>query len=158
MLLCIHLQRLPHPPWRCAVLPISCYPFLHADDELLQQYGMSVTLAVCEAYEVQRIKEELALLPREMDAHLQYWQAVVDKQDRLIAVLLTPPPATAGDVEAAVQQLHAVGFKVSMFVLSCNACKCATSWDRTCGQRSCMVSVNSDHNLLVWVGQHVSVD
>jgi len=99
-----------HPP----SVHMPCL-FIPADDELLQQYGMSVTLAVCEAYnEVQRIKEELALLPREMEAHLQYWQAVVDKQDRLIAMLLTPPPATAGDVEAAVQQLHSIGFKVSM--------------------------------------------
>lgn len=94
-----------------------------ADDELLQRYGMSVTLAVCEAYnEVERIKEELALLPREMEAHLQYWQAVVDKQERLIAVLLTPPPAAAGDVEAVVQQLHSIGFKVSMLLLSLHCC------------------------------------
>lgn len=73
-------------------------------------YGMEVTLKVCDAYnEVQRIKEELQLLPREMQAHLQYWTAVIDKQDALIAVLSPAPAATPTDL---AQRLQAGGMQV----------------------------------------------
>lgn len=83
-------------------------------------YGMEVTLKVCDAYnEVQRIKEELLLLPREMQAHLQYWETVIDKQDRLIAILLSPT-AAATDLP---QQLQAGGMQVQ--ICCCYACTMA---------------------------------
>jgi hypothetical protein len=82
--------------------------------EVVSVYGMEVTLKVCAAYnEVERIKEELQLLPREMQAHLQYWSAIIDKQQRLINILL-PPASTAESTADMVQQLHAGGMKVGM--------------------------------------------
>ena len=80
--------------------------------EVVSVYGMEVTLKVCDAYnEVARIKEELVLLPREMQAHLQYWSAVIDKQERLINILL-PSAAAAMSTADVVQQLHAGGMQV----------------------------------------------
>lgn len=79
---------------------------------------MQHALKVCDAYnEVQRIKEELLLLPREMSAHLQYWEAVLDKQERLVA-LLSAPASTAEAQQELAQQLHAAGLKVCVFVWS----------------------------------------
>lgn len=75
-------------------------------------YGMKMTLELCDAYnEVQRLKEELVLLPREMQAHLQYWEAVLDKQERLIALLMTPAVTPDATTELA-QQLQASGMQV----------------------------------------------
>lgn len=75
-------------------------------------YGMELSLQVCDAYnEVQRIKEELLLLPREMQAHLQYWLAVIDKQDNLINILV-PPAAAAASATGVAQQLQAGGMQV----------------------------------------------
>lgn len=101
-------------------------------------YGMEVTLKVCEAYnEVQRIKEELQLLPREMEAHLQYWAAVIDKQDALIAILLSPAAAAATTATDLAQRLQAGGMQVR--IPCCCACPSAADSSArylccTCGQ------------------------
>jgi hypothetical protein len=82
---------------------------------------MEVTLKVCSAYnEVQRIKEELWLLPREMQAHLQHWESVLDLQAKLIDLLL-PAAADAGTSAATAasttdlaQRLQAGGMQVGI--------------------------------------------
>ena len=80
-------------------------------------YGMELSLQVCDAYnEVERIKEELRLLPREMQAHLQYWLAVIDKQDNLINIL-EPPAAAAVSTTGVAQQLQAGGMQVRLLLL-----------------------------------------
>jgi hypothetical protein len=84
-----------------------------AVEEVVSVYGVEVTLKVCDAYEVQRIKEELQLLPCEMQAHLQYWAAVIDKQDALIAVLLSAAAAATTPTDLA-QRLQAGGIQVQI--------------------------------------------
>lgn len=80
--------------------------------EAVQVYGMQHALKVCDAYnEVQRLKEELQLLPQEMLAHLQYWESVLDKQERLVALLSTRVSSAEAQQQLA-QQLHAAGLKV----------------------------------------------
>ncbi len=67
----------------------------------LRLYGVSLALQVCEADNtVCRINEELALLVKEMHAHIKYWQALIDKQQRFISVL-----ESALDPHSDVQQL-----------------------------------------------------
>ena len=98
-----------------ALLTLCIAAAAAAVGEVVSVYGMEVTLKVCAAYnEVERIKEELQLLPREMQAHLQYWSAIIDKQQRLINILL-PPAAAAETTADMVQQLHAGGMQVGMF-------------------------------------------
>lgn len=73
---------------------------------------MQHALKVCDAYnEVQRIREELDLLPQEMLAHLRYWESVLDKQERLVALLSTPVSSAEAQQRLA-QELHAAGMKV----------------------------------------------
>lgn len=110
---------------------------------------MQHALKVCDAYnEVQRIKEELQLLPREMLAHLQYWESVIDKQERLVALLSTPASTAEAQQELA-QQLHAAGLKVGLKV----CCRCVGS--ASAGQPQKMVCGVSRSVWLALLGQVV---
>lgn len=84
-------------PWLLTYV-IAALP--HAVGQVVSVYGMEVTLKVCNAFnEVQRINEELQLLPKEMQAHLQHWESVLDKQTHLIS-LLSPAAASTGAAAA----------------------------------------------------------
>jgi len=59
-------------------------------------------MAVCEAdNEVSRIKEELALLPQEMQAHLQHYRGLATRMAQLEARLAPACESTAEDLRAA---------------------------------------------------------
>jgi hypothetical protein len=63
-------------------------------------------MAVCEAYnEVSRMKEELGLLPKEMQAHMQFYRDLEAKLKQLQAVL-------AADSTPTLEALQAAGFSV----------------------------------------------
>jgi hypothetical protein len=63
-----------------------------ADHGRLRVYGVASALELCEAdNEVLRIKEELQLLPREMRVHMQYYQELISRQQRLISTLQAAP-------------------------------------------------------------------
>jgi hypothetical protein len=52
-------------------------------------YGVARSLELCEAdNEVLRLREELPLLRREMQAHLKYWRQCIDRQHQVERVLL----------------------------------------------------------------------
>lgn len=102
---------------------------------------MQHALKVCDAYnEVQRIKEELQLLPQEMLAHLRYWEWVLDKQDRLIALLSTPVSSAEAQQRLA-QELHAAGMKVCRWLDS--AASASTLW-LVVHQTCCAVTIKSN--------------
>lgn len=68
-------------------------------------------MALCEAdNEVQRIREELELLPREMQAHLRYLQQLLAKQGAIEAALLAAQQAPAGQLDVAASNLVAAGY------------------------------------------------
>jgi hypothetical protein len=63
-------------------------------------------MAVCEAdNEVSRIKEELQLLPKEMQAHVQFYRDLKSKLTQLQTVL-------AADSTPTLEGLHAAGFSM----------------------------------------------
>jgi hypothetical protein len=77
----------------------------------LRLYGVARSIALCEAdNEVQRIKEELQLLPREMQAHLQYMQQLLTKQRNIEAALLAAQQVPTGQLEAAASSVAAAGY------------------------------------------------
>jgi hypothetical protein len=70
----------------------------------LRKYGVACAVSVCEAdNEVSRIKEELLLLPREMNAHMSYYRKLAARLTQLQAIL-------AADVGPTVEQLQAAGY------------------------------------------------
>jgi hypothetical protein len=123
--------------------------------EVVQVYGMKKTLEICDAYnEVQRIKEELALLPREMRAQLQYWEAVMDKQDRLIALLQVPAsgPSTVADL---AQQLQASGMQVGpSSVPTAHLVAHLVSLPTVCGAACCAMDVKEQQGRVGCIGGH----
>jgi hypothetical protein len=103
------------------IVAVCCCHLSAVVGDVVSVYGMEVTFKVCSAYnEVQRIKEELRLLPREMQAHLQHWESVLDQQAKLIDLLL-PAAADAGTSAATAasttdlaQRLQAGGMQVGI--------------------------------------------
>lgn len=68
----------------------------------LRLYGVARAMAVCEAdNEVSRIREELVLLPQEMQAHLQYYRGLATRLSQLEARLAPACETSAQDLEAA---------------------------------------------------------
>ncbi|WIA22063.1 hypothetical protein OEZ85_004408 [Tetradesmus obliquus] len=77
----------------------------------LRLYGVARSIALCEAdNEVQRIREELELLPREMTAHLRYLQQLLAKQGDVEAALLAAQRLPADQCDAAASSLVAAGY------------------------------------------------
>jgi hypothetical protein len=68
------------------------------------------SIALCEAdNEVQRIKEELELLPREMSAHLQHLQQLLTQQEGIEAALLAAQESPSSPRLEAATGLAAAG-------------------------------------------------
>lgn len=77
----------------------------------MRLYGVARSIALCEAdNEVQRIREELELLPREMTAHLRYLQQLLAKQGDVEAALLAAQRLPADQCDAAASSLVAAGY------------------------------------------------
>jgi hypothetical protein len=77
----------------------------------LRLYGVARSIALCEAdNEVQRIEEELQLLPLEMQAHLQYLQQLLAKQGEIEAALLVAQQVPASQLDVAASNLVAAGY------------------------------------------------
>ncbi|WIA35963.1 hypothetical protein OEZ86_004340 [Tetradesmus obliquus] len=76
----------------------------------LRLYGVARSIALCEAdNEVQRIREELELLPREMTAHLCHLQQLLAKQGDDETALLAAQRLPADQCDAAASSLVAAG-------------------------------------------------
>jgi hypothetical protein len=74
-------------------------------------YGVARSIALCEAdNEVQRIKEELELLPREMSAHLQHLQQLLAQQEGIEAALLAAQQSPSSPQLEAATGLAAAGY------------------------------------------------
>jgi hypothetical protein len=99
-------------PLTCSTI-VSCTAVLLAalQGGKLRLYGVARSIALCEAdNEVQRIKEELQLLPREMRAHLQYLQQLLSKQGDIEAALLAAQQIPSSERAAAASSVVAAGY------------------------------------------------
>lgn len=68
----------------------------------LRTYGVACAVSVCEAdNEVSRIKEELLLLPKEMNAHLSYYRNLAARLTQLQTLLTADDGPTAEHLQAA---------------------------------------------------------
>lgn len=73
------------------------------DSNPLRVYGVARAMAVCEAdNEVSRLKEEVQLLPEEMQAHVAYYRKLISRLQQLQDVL--------SDAAASAQQLRDAGW------------------------------------------------
>jgi len=71
---------------------------------------VATALELCEAdNQVLRIREELQLLPREMQAHLRHYQALIKRQEALIRALQAAQ-AGAGDAALELSAMLQVSF------------------------------------------------
>lgn len=95
----------------------------------LRVYGVAKSLELCEAdNEVCRLQEELPQLRREMQAHMRYWQHLLERQQQLMEALLI----------AASTRRHATA--AGLFDASC-AAQCASVLGQN--MQACGYSVSS---------------
>lgn len=91
---------------------MCCHALLVAwEGSKLRLYGVARSITRCKAdNEVQRIKEELQLLPREMRAHLQYLQQLLSTQGDIEAALLAAQQTPSSEVAAAASSVVAAAY------------------------------------------------
>ena len=100
-------------------------PFLVAPlpgDGVLRRYGVSRAFTLCEAAnEVDRIKEELDVLPKEMRAHMKYYQALISRQERLVEALQSAvqPQGDGQLLEACLQVCGTMGGGTQSPIIHC---------------------------------------
>ncbi|KAF6253505.1 hypothetical protein COO60DRAFT_1668684 [Scenedesmus sp. NREL 46B-D3] len=114
----VELWQAQHSRWTrvptlSAVTCTPCCAVVNAAEEgsKLRLYRVARSIALCEAdNEVQRIEEELQLLPLEMQAHLRYLRQLLAKQGEIEAALLAAQQVPTSQLDAAASNLATAGY------------------------------------------------